>query len=243
VPANLNTVSQKAWLAFCIAIILPIVGYLVASYFSKDAVHMPRRFYYDTVIVSKKNGKAVTDTVWHKVKNITLTNQLGKQVSLNDINGKVIVADFFFTHCPTICPRLTSSMKKLQDGLKLKNDRRRVDTPFVQFLSFSVDPERDSVQLLRKYADRYGVNHDTWWLLTGPKKSIYDQSINEFKLGLQDTEVDTGFIHTTKFVLMDKERVVRGYYNGLDSNDMARLAEDIVLLMLEKDKKKKRKIF
>ena len=96
---------------------------------------------------------------------------------------------------------------------------------------------------LRKYADRYGVNHDTWWMLTGPKKAIYDQCINEFKLGLQDVEVDTGFVHTTRFVLMDKERVVRGYYNGLDSNDMARLAEDIVLLMLEKDKKKKRKIF
>lgn len=236
--------SQKAWLAFCIAIFLPVAGYLIADYFSKDAIHLPRRYYYDTVIVSKKNGKEITDTVWHKVSNITLTNQLGKQVSLDDLKGKVLVADFFFTHCPSICPRLTRSMKKLQSSIKLKDDRLRMEADFVQFLSFTVDPERDSVDALRKYADRYGVNHDTWWMLTGPKKAIYDQSINEFKLGLQDVEsVDTGFIHTTRFVLMDKERVIRGYYNGLDSNDMSRLAEDIVLLMLEKDKKKKRKIF
>lgn len=236
--------SQKAWLAFCIAIFLPIAGYLVADHFSQDAIHLPRRYYYDTVIVSKKNGKEVTDTVWHKVSNITLTNQLGKQVSLDDLKGKVLVADFFFTHCPSICPRLTRSMKQLQSSIRLKDDRLRPHADFVQFLSFTVDPERDSVTALKKYADRYNVNHDTWWLLTGPKKTIYDQSINEFKLGLQDGEgVDTAFIHTDKFVLLDKDRVVRGYYSGLDSADMARLAEDIVLLMLEKDKKKKRKIF
>lgn len=236
--------SQKAWLAFCIAIFLPVVGYLIANSFSKDAVHMPRRYYFDTVITREKGGKQVEDTVWHKVANLTLTNQLGRQVSLDDLKGKVIVADFFFTHCPSICPRLTQSMKTLQNSLKLKNDRLRIDTAFVQFVSFTVDPERDSVATLRKYADRYGVNPDVWWLLTGPKKAIYDHSINEFKLGLQDGEgVDTAFIHTDKFVLLDKERVVRGYYSGLDSAAMSRLAEDIVLLMLEKDKKKKRKIF
>ncbi|MGB8191142.1 MAG: SCO family protein [Chitinophagaceae bacterium] len=238
--------SQKAWLAFCVAIFLPIVGYLIADKFSKDAVHMPRRYYYDTVITKMQKGKETTDTVWHKVNNITLYNQLGSQVSLDDLNGRIIVADFFFTHCPSICPALTRNMKLLQESLQLKHGRMRVDTPFVQFLSFTVDPERDSVTALKKYADRYGVNHDTWWMLTGPKKVIYDQSINEFKLGLQDDEdgiVDTAFIHTNKFVLLDKERVVRGYYNGLDSNEIHRLSEDIVFLMLEKDKKKKRKIF
>ena len=205
---------------------------------------MPRRYYFDTVITTTKNGKQIDDTVWHKVNNVVLTNQLGKQVSLDDLKGRVLVADFFFTHCPSICPTLTRNMKKLQDALKLKDDRLRTDTTFVQFLSFTVDPERDSFPVLRKYADRFGVNHDIWWMLTGPKKTIYDQSINEFKLGLQDGEgVDTAFIHTPKFVLLDKDRVVRGYYNGLDSTDMEKLASDIVLLMLEKDKKKKRKIF
>lgn len=221
-----------------------MAGYLIADSFSKDAVHMPRRYYYDSVVTREKSGKQITDTVWHSVANISLTNQLGQQVSLDDLKGKIIVADYFFTHCPTICPGLTRSMKKLQNALKLKDDRRRVDTTFVHFLSFSVDPERDSVPVLKKYADRFGVNHDVWWMLTGPKKTIYDHCINEMKLGLQDGEgVDTAFIHSPKFVLLDKYRVVRGYYDGLDSNAMARLAEDIVFLNLEKDPKKKRKIF
>lgn len=205
---------------------------------------MPRRYYVDSVVTTEKNGKFITDTVWHKVSDITLTNQLGSQVSLNDVKGKILVMDFFFTHCPSICPTLTRNMKKLQDALKLKNDRIRVDTPFVQFVSFTVDPERDSVTALRKYADRFGVNHDIWWMLTGPKQKIYDYSINELKLGAPDGDViDTAFIHTDRFVLLDKERVVRGYYRGLDSNSMAKLAEDIIFLMLEKDKKKKRKLF
>ena len=205
---------------------------------------MPKRYYHDTVITQVKNGKEITDTVWHKTSNISLTNQLGQQVSMEDLKGHIVVADFFFTHCPSICPGLTRNMKKLQDALKLKDDRRRIDTTFVHFVSFSVDPERDSVAALRRYADRFGVNPDVWWLLTGPKKAIYAYSINELKLGLNNTEtVDTGFIHTTRFVLLDKERVVRGYYNGLDSADMVRLSEDIVFLQLEKDKKKKRKLF
>ena len=91
-------------------------GYLIADRFSKGAVHMPRRYYVDTVIVKKKNGKEITDTVWHKISNLTLTNQLGKQVSLDDLAGQIIVADFFFTHCPSICPTLTRNMKKLQDA-------------------------------------------------------------------------------------------------------------------------------
>jgi protein SCO1/2 len=237
-------VSQKAWLALCVAVLLPVVGYLIADRFSKDAVHMPRRYYYDSVITREKNGKEITDTIWHKVSNVTLTNQLGQQVSLDDLAGKIIVIDYFFTHCPSICPALTRNMKKLQNSMKLKDDRRRVDTTFVHFLSFTVDPERDSVAALRKYADRHGVNHDVWWLLTGPKKTIYDHSINEIKLGIEDGEgVDTAFIHTDRFVLLDKNRVVRGYYRGLDSVSIAKLSEDIVFLMLEKDPKKKRKIF
>ncbi|HEY2349378.1 MAG TPA: SCO family protein, partial [Puia sp.] len=108
---------------------------------------------------------------------------------------------------------------------------------FVQFLSFSVDPERDSVSVLKAYADKFGINPDVWWLLTGPKKEIYDFSINELKLGLADGEgVDSNFIHTQKLVLLDKEHVVRGYYNGLDSVDLNKLAKDIVFIMLEKDK-------
>ena len=221
-----------------IALLIPIVGYLIMKKASETAINMPRRFYYDTVTTRMQDGKQLTDTVWHPVENIRLTNQLGHTVSLNDdTKGKVIVADFFFTRCPSICPFLTANMKKLQDALSTKDQFKELNPAFVQFISFSVDPERDSVPVLKKYADKFGVDPDLWWLLTGPKKEIYDFALNELKMGLVDGEgVDSNFIHTQKMVLLDKEHVVRGYYNGLDSADLAKLANDIVFIMLEKDK-------
>jgi protein SCO1/2 len=235
--AKEKPVSQKALLALCIAIFLPVVCYFVVKGVSRDAIHMPRHYYPDEIIDVVKDGKRVNDTVWHKVANVTLLNQLGDSVSLQKLRGKIVVADFFFTHCPSICPYLTRNMKGLQDALKTKDVTKRVDTSFVQFLSFSVDHERDSVAQLKKYADHFGVNSDVWWLLTGPKKTIYDFALNEVKLGLQDGQgVDSNFIHTEKFVVLDKKGVVRGYYNGLDTASLSRLAEDITLLMLEKEK-------
>jgi protein SCO1 len=235
--------SKKAILALCLAICLPLASYFLLNTASKGAVIMPPRFFADTVIEKVENGKKVSDTVWHHVSNLELTNQLGQHVSLEQLKGKVIVADFFFTRCPSICPTLTKNMKGLQDAMK-SMDPRRIDTPFVHFISLSVDPERDSVEVLKRYSDKYGVNSDVWWLLTGPKKKIYDFALNELKLGIQDGEgVDTNFIHTERFVLLDKNRVVRGYYNGLDTADLSKLAEDVTIIMLEKDKKKKRSFF
>ncbi len=229
--------SSKALLALCIAILFPLVSYLLVKYYSDNAVVMPRRYYEDSVITTVKNGKETSDTVWHKAANIKLFNQLGSEVTLDSLKGKVIVADFFFTHCGSICPSLTRNMKRLQDALKLKNDMKRIDTTFVQFLSFSIDPERDSVSVLKNYADRYGVNPDVWWLLTGPKKTIYDFAFEELKVDKYNSDpIDSSFVHTSRFTLLDKDRVVRGYYNGLDTVDMARLGNDLVLLALEKDK-------
>ena len=229
--------SQKALLALCIAIFLPVVSYFIVKGVSRDAIHMPPHYYPDDFITTVKNGKQVNDTIWHQVADIKLQNQLGDTVSLHSLRGKIIVADYFFTHCPSICPFLTRNMKGLQDALKGKDVTKRTDTSFVHFLSFSVDPERDSVEALKRYAGHFGVNSDVWWMLTGPKKTIYDFALNEVKLGLQDGEgVDSNFIHTPKFVVIDKKGVVRGYYNGLDTLALSRLAEDITLLMLEKDK-------
>jgi protein SCO1/2 len=237
-------VSRKSLLALCIAALVPLVSYLLVSGFSAGAIVMPQRYYPDTVITKVVNGKSIIDTVWHKVMDITLKNQLGEDVSLNELKGKIIVADFFFTRCPSICPFLTRNMLGLQNALKMRDPTKRVDTSFVHFLSFSVDPERDSVPELKKYADKYGVNPDVWWLLTGPKKKIYDFAFNELKLGIQDgNDIDSNFLHTERFVLLDKQRVVRGYYNGLDTASLSRLAEDLTILMLEKDKKNRSKFF
>jgi protein SCO1/2 len=230
--------SKKALIAILIALLIPITGYLIMKKASETSINMPRRYFYDTVLTSMKDGKQITDTVWHHIADIRLTNQLGRTVSLReDTKGKVIVADFFFTRCPSICPYLTANMKKFQDALITKDRFKEINPNFVQFISFTVDPERDSVKALKAYADKFGVDPDFWWMLTGPKKEIYDFALNELKMGLVDGEgVDSNFIHTQKMVLMDKDHVVRGYYNGLDSADLSKLANDIVLIMLEKDR-------
>lgn len=234
-----DTVSQKALLALCIAILLPVVSYFIVKGVSQDVIHMPGRYYAEDTKDTIINGKQVTDTIWYKLANGTFTNQLGNKVQLDQLRGRIIVADFFFTRCPSICPTLTHNMKGLQESLKMKDYTKLIDTTFVQFLSFSVDPERDSVPVLKKYADKYGINHDSWWMLTGPKKEVYDFALHEIKLPVQDGgQVDSLFIHTEKFVLIDKEGVIRGYYNGLDQTSLSKLAEDITLLMLEKDKTK-----
>ncbi len=224
--------SKKAILALLLAVFVPAVSYLLVKFYSERAVQMPPRYFYDSVAVNEKNGKTTYDTIWHHVKNISFTNQLGQQVSLYDIKGKIIVLDFFFTRCPTFCPGMARSMKKLQDSFK-KND-----TSIVQFISVSIDPLHDSVPQLRKFADRFNVNPDSWWLVTGDKKEIYDFALQEMKASIADTEVDTGFIHTQNFFLLDREKIVRGWYNGFDSAAQQKLVRDIPLLMLEKDRKK-----
>jgi len=236
--------SSKALLAIVIAVLIPLASYLVVKKFTDDTNFIPRRYHYDTVITKVKDGIEVSDTVWHSVKNIQLQNQLVKTVSLSDLNCKILVVDFFFTHCISICPKLTANMKRLQQAIKTRDPRKLVDTPFIQFVSLTVDPERDSPSVLKKYADKFQLNHDTWWMLTGDKKTIYDFGLNEVKLGVPDSSsVDTNFIHSEYFVLLDRDRVVRGYYNGLDTIALNKLSEDIVFLMLERDKKKKRSIF
>src|SRR5882757_9317140 len=203
-------------------------------------VVMPKRYFPDSVITKMKDGKEVTDTIWHKVNDLHLQDQLGEEISLDQEKGKVLVIDFFFTHCASICPILTRNVKRLQDGLKIRNEVKRVDTTFVRFLSLSVDPTRDSVPVIKKYADRYGVNSDVWWLLTGPKKTIYDFALHELRLDLRDSvSVDSNFVHTDYVTLMDKDRVIRGYYHGTDTAALTKLADDIVFIMLERDKHKK----
>lgn len=187
----------------------------------------------------------VTDSIWHKTANITLQNQLGETVSLYEKQGKIMVVDFFFTSCRSICSGLTRNMAKLQQSFLRGGDiRKKIDTSIVQFVSFTVDPEHDSVNVIKDYADRFGVNHDNWWMLTGSKDSIYRFAFEELKVDrFSEEPMSPDFVHTTRFVLLDKDRYVRGYYNGLDSSSLSKLARDIGLLMLEKDAKKKSTVF
>jgi len=229
--------KKTTLLALLMVTLLPFASYLFVSNLSKDAIKMPRRYFYDTVMVKMEKGKKVNDTVWHKVRPFKLKNQFGKEVGLEDWGGKIIIADFFFTSCPSICPKLTRNMKKLQTAFK-KTDS------LVRFVSFTVDPVRDSVQALKAYGDKFGIDHDTWFMLTGNRNELYDIALNEFKASIASNgNIDTGFIHTDRFFLLDRDRVVRGWYNGLDSANLDKLIKDVVLLNMERDKKKKRNLF
>lgn len=228
--------KKKKVLALMLAVLLPLTGYILVDYYSKRDVQMPGRYFYDSVTVTEKNGNTTYDTIWHHVSNMHFTNQFGDKVSFADLKGKIIVLDFFFTRCPTICPQLARAMKRLQNSFT-NNDS------IVQFVSITVDPLHDSVIQLRKWAEKFDVNPDSWWLLTGNRDSIYDFAIREIKANIADVNVDTAFVHTEKFFLLDKERIVRGWYDGLDSVAQKKLVRDIPLLMLEKDRKKTFKEF
>jgi len=208
-------------------------------YINKLKTHKPLPPHYfvsDGVDSHKVNGAVVYDTIYHTVADLELTNQLGRVVSLNkDLKDKILVVDFFFVNCPSICPRLTKSMVLLQRAFK-KNDST------IHLVSITVNPGHDSFAVLRTYADHYGANHDHWWFLTGDKKVIYEYARHQ--LFVEATPGDGGendFIHSQKLVLLDRDRHIRGYYDGLDSAEVKRCADDIGLLSIEREKQQLRK--
>jgi len=248
--------NKTAVLGICIALVIPLVAYFIMR--EVPTVIPPHRIFLDSVTTKISRGKEISDTIWSHVPDFSFTNQSGQKVSWKDmmyqrndsmIEGKIVVVDFFFTHCPTICPTMTRNMKLLRDNIKSNNLVGDREANFVQFLSVSVDPERDSVPELKKWADRFQINPENWWLLTGNKKEIYDWARNGLQLGVVDGgNVDTNFMHPQLFMLLDKDRIIRArkdkdgnvkMYNGLDSSSLKNLAEDIILLSLEKDPKKK----
>ncbi|HJT74417.1 MAG TPA: SCO family protein [Chitinophaga sp.] len=213
-----------------LAVLVPLTGYLIVDHYGKDVVPIPAYYIFERVDTVVKDGKTVYDSVFHTVEDIKLTNQLGQQVSLSDLPDKVLLINFFFTSCPSICPRMMGNLEKVQQAY-IKNDT------LLQLLSITVDPERDSAETLRMYGVKHNINPDNWWLLTGSKKEIYEFARKQVFVSV--TQGDGGpddFIHTEKLILVDKEHHIRGYYDGLDSNAVRRCANDIAVLHLEKDK-------
>ncbi|UYQ92569.1 SCO family protein [Chitinophaga horti] len=183
----------------------------------------------DTVF---KDGKTTYDTVFHQVRDFELTNQFGQKVKLSDVKSRFVVIDFFFTSCPTICPKLTTNLKMLQEAFE-KNDT------LIQIFSITVDPERDTVNAIKQYANKFEINPDNWWILTGDKKEIYDLARHELFVSVtQGNGGPDDFVHTEKIVLLDKERFIRGYYNGLDTTAIGKLAGDIATINIAKDRRK-----
>ena len=165
---------------------------------------------------------------YHKIANFSLTNQNGNRISQRDYQGKIYVADFFFTTCPSICPIMTDNMGYIQSKI--------MDDPQVKLLSFSVTPEIDSVAQLKKYALEKGVNDKKWNLLTGDKKEIYTLARKSYFVVKEDGDGGPhDMIHTENFVLVDPDKRIRGYYDGTDKAAMENLLADLKTLKEEYD--------
>jgi protein SCO1/2 len=155
---------------------------------------------------------------FYTLPDFSLTDQTGSPVTLHDLAGKVWVADFIFTNCGGTCPLMTEKMRKLQDALP----------PAVHFVSFTVDPARDTSKILAAYAEEHGANRSRWSFLTGDKQDLFNICIKGFKLPLE-TEGGTPaepIAHSTRFVLVDKKGGIRGYYSGTEEEELKRLAAD-----------------
>ncbi len=155
---------------------------------------------------------------YHRVKNFEMRNQNNQLVSLADYDNKIFVVDFFFTTCPTICPIMTANMAKLQNEF--------LDDEQIKFLSFSVTPEIDSVQQLKRYSVEKGVVDRKWNLVTGDRKDIYELARKSF-LVVKSTDDPLQMVHTENFVLIDPDRRIRGFYDGTNIKEINQLEKDI----------------
>ena len=163
---------------------------------------------------------------FHRVGSFNLIDQDGSQVTENSFKDKIYITDFFFVTCPTICPKMTKQMDRVYKEFKQNDD--------IYFLSHSVMPEADSVSVLKKYADDLGISSDKWKFVTGDRKQIYSLARKTYFAAI--TEGDGGpndFVHTENFVLVDKEKKLRGFYDGTSKKDVDRLIVDIYALLEE----------
>ena len=179
--------------------------------------------YYDTPDFTPKwemaNGK-----IFHQIRPFKLINQENQIFTEKDIEGKICVADFFFTTCPGICPKMTNSMSDVQKVF--------INDDEILLLSHTVTPNKDSVPVLKKYAQEKKVDLKRWKLLTGDKNEIYDLG-RKFYFVEEDEGIKKSndiFLHTENFILIDKQRHIRGIYNGLDPNSIQNLIRDIKVL-------------
>lgn len=164
---------------------------------------------------------------YHTIAPFTMTNQNGQTITEKDYENKVYVADFFFTTCPSICPIMTKNMFSLQEKLKTKY-------PEVKLLSYSVTPEIDTIEQLKRYAIENKVDDKIWNLVTGDKKEIYTLARKSYLVVQNDGNGGPhDMIHTENFVLIDKENRIRGYYDGTDINEMDRLITEIGMLKID----------
>ena len=172
------------------------------------------------------NGKEITDTVYHQIGSFSFTDQDGKEVTEKSFAEKIYVADFIFTTCPSICPAMSVQMARVYEKYK-GND-------MVMFLSHSIDPEHDTPEVLKEYAARYGVKGNQWRFVTGDKKEIFDMGLKHYMVSAkEDPTAAGGLLHSGAFILVDKNKHIRGVYDGTNEEKVNQLIKDIDILIGE----------
>lgn len=225
-PARWKKVAVLGGIAvFVLSLFLffsPLLGLVKHNF-----VFLPKLGPKETVLV-ERNGQMVVDTIYATVPPFSFIDQFGRPFTHKHVEGKILVVDFFFTRCTTICPKMGVQMQQLQ--LKL-NDEAFDD---VVFLSHTVDPEHDTPEVLNSYARKLQADTARWKFLTGSKADIYLQGSEGYYLAAkEDVMAEGGFLHSEKFVLVDKDRYIRGYYDGTTAEGMNALAADLKMLLKE----------
>jgi protein SCO1/2 len=218
----------KRLLPIIIPLVVFIIGISIAFVMIKNnrtlKIYNPAELNPELVDESLQNV-----TKLHRVGKFSLIDQHGKTLTEKDFEGKIYVTDFFFTTCPTICPKMTKQMKRVANYYK--------DNPTIMFLSHSVTPEIDTDSVLNEFAKKYDINYEQWRLATGDKKHIYELARkNYFAVTTKGDGGKEDFIHTENFVLVDKEKRLRGFYDGTSEEDVNRLIDDIEILLNEYEK-------
>ena len=211
------------------AIVFAVISMIImALIYNALQVYQPLPIYQPAMV----NEEMVDSTIqyqrkFHKIADFKLTNQNGKTITQTDYDGKIYIADFFFTTCQTICPIMTDHMYQIQKEI--------INDDEVMLLSHTVTPEIDTVAQLKRYAKLKGVNDAKWNLVTGDKAQIYQLARKSYLAVKTDGNGDAfDMIHTENFMLIDKKRQIRGFYDGTNAEDIARLLEDLKILKKEK---------
>lgn len=195
-----------------LAFLIVITSVLVISCADNKAPELP--------IYGHRDAMPDGDTLYHTIEPFYFTNQDGETISQEHTMGKIHVVDYFFSHCPTMCPTMTSQMKRVRNA-----------HPDLLILTHTCDPERDSVEQLKKYAAKHEIDTENWHFLTGTKKSLYEQGVHSYMVSTQeDVLAPGGFLHSPMFILVDKDSRVRGMYDGRDTEEVNQLIEDITTL-------------
>jgi protein SCO1/2 len=204
-------------------LLLLLVGGFAGAYFYSNKQNKPIRTlpYFEPKSLTKIKSKT-----HHSVPAFSFVNQNNQTVTEQTVNGKVYVCDFFFTTCQSICPKMSTQLERVYAAFKTRND--------FLILSHTVNPETDSVAQLKEYAQKHGVTDLHWLFLTGDKKHLYELARKGYLLNAEEGDGgEDDFIHTQNFALVDKERCIRGFYDGTDSVEVTRLLKDINLLFEE----------